>query len=252
MASAIAVVLLRRRASEFTAPNDQRVVKQTTQFQIGDQSGDRFIGGVAVGGQFGFQTVVLIPSLMGDFDKPDAGFGQTTGHQTLTTEIFGRFFAQSVQGFHLLGFLIDIHHGRHRVLHFEGQFIRLDHAFDLRIDFSPTQGFVVERLNQIQLFPLIRAGQGRVFNITNRGGSDIDSSSLIGRGQKGRTIILRSAQAVQRVQGHETRQVFVFRSQTVQHPGTHGRTHQVNRSCMQKNGRLRMGRHAGMHPVEQT
>lgn len=76
--------------TEFSAPNDQRIVEQSSLFQIGQQTGRRLIGIPALIGQVGREGAVLVPTAMEDLRKTHSTFGHPACHQT-TVRIRPRF-----------------------------------------------------------------------------------------------------------------------------------------------------------------
>ena len=69
-------LLTHRHAAELSAPNDQRIVQQPTPFQIGQQSGDRLVGLLALGRMVPVNILVRVPAF---------GVARIDLHETHTT-----------------------------------------------------------------------------------------------------------------------------------------------------------------------
>src|SRR4051812_2153229 len=50
-------------AAKFAAPNDQRAFQQTTRFEVSKQTGNRFVGLLAIFGMVPFEIIVGIPQI---------------------------------------------------------------------------------------------------------------------------------------------------------------------------------------------
>ena len=70
------VTLGRGCAAELCAEDDQRVIEQAALPEVGEQTGDRLVGGGAARGQEIFDVVMMIPPDCADLDVTDPGFGE--------------------------------------------------------------------------------------------------------------------------------------------------------------------------------
>src|SRR4030095_13221137 len=76
-----------RRAAEFAAPQNKRILEKSARLQIREKRRDRLVGGGAVRADLFFQVRVLIPSGVTNFDEANTGFGEAAGHETLAPEV---------------------------------------------------------------------------------------------------------------------------------------------------------------------
>ena len=73
-----------RLATEFSAPDDQRLVEQSASFEVRDQTGDRFVGVARMEIMVLFQIGVRVPIVVVvgasgvDLNEPDAPFDEPT------------------------------------------------------------------------------------------------------------------------------------------------------------------------------
>ena len=61
-AAVVGFVVIAAATTEFTAPEDQRVLEHVALLQVGDEAGDGFVDGGALARQVVAQAVVMIPS----------------------------------------------------------------------------------------------------------------------------------------------------------------------------------------------
>ena len=96
-------------SSEFTAPDNQRLLEQSTLLQVVDQTGDRLVGFQGVHVMVAFQVAVSIPvgvvviATGIDLDKSYPAFNQPPGHQTLATKVRAFLSVQPVSRLRFLG-----------------------------------------------------------------------------------------------------------------------------------------------------
>ena len=97
---------------------------------------------------------MLVPVAVADLDEAARPPQQLPGQQTLFPEILRCLVVDAVELLGSLRFLRPIHQLRHRRLHAEGKFVRLDDAFDARVDLVVLQSSVVQLLQIVKLSPL--------------------------------------------------------------------------------------------------
>ena len=246
----------KRCATELTTTNDQRIVKQTTLFQIFNQRRDRTIHGGTLLRQplfdpFGWTCAMEIPTPVKQLYESYTLFNQTTGQQTIVCKVrFARLGTIISQ--RLLGFACDVHHFRNRSLHAERQFILSD----------PRQSFWMSKRFNLHRVQITKG----VERLTTQG---TIHPGRIGRIQNGialRTTLHalengRQKSAAERVlaavgldaagnQHHETWQVIVFGSQAIRHPRPHRWTSRLGRAGQQQQLRRRMIELIGRHRLD--
>src|SRR5690349_5996988 len=76
-----------RRAAELPRPDDKRLLEHSPLLEIGQQPGDRLVGGLAAFRQIVFEQEMMVPGdRRGDFDKTDPGFSEPPREQALSPE----------------------------------------------------------------------------------------------------------------------------------------------------------------------
>ena len=73
-------------ASKFSAPDDEGLLQHAALGQVGQESGQRLVGCLAVGLESSSQAVVLVPVGMGEFNKANAGLGKPAGEEALAAQ----------------------------------------------------------------------------------------------------------------------------------------------------------------------
>ena len=139
--SVVDVALNERRATEFAAPDDERVIQHAAHFQVLNKRGARLIGVFALRVEFGRQAVVLVPAGVHALDEADSAFGKATGHQAVVSERAGFLNLWAVHVEDMLWFVGEVCEFRHRRLHLVGHFV-LSH---------PSLNFRISRLLKLQL-----------------------------------------------------------------------------------------------------
>lgn len=86
-----------RGATEFAAPEDQRVLQQSPFGQVVQQPRDGLVGRAGMPAVVFLQITVLIPAAVADFDEAHARFEQSPSHQALPTEVIGPGGADAIQ-----------------------------------------------------------------------------------------------------------------------------------------------------------
>src|SRR5262245_7018592 len=73
-------------ATEFSAPDDQRVVEHPSLFQIHNQSGGRLISVLGLFRDVFRQIPVLVPAPVEELNETDSAFGQPTSQNAIVRE----------------------------------------------------------------------------------------------------------------------------------------------------------------------
>lgn len=68
-------------ASEFAAPDDERVIEKASLFEVGDEGSGSLIGFFATLGELFGETAVGVPAAMEELDEADAAFAEAAGHE---------------------------------------------------------------------------------------------------------------------------------------------------------------------------
>ena len=131
-----------RLPTEFTAPDDQRVVEHSAFFEVFQKSGNRSICFPRVQIVVVFQVAMRIPvgvvvvATGIDLHKSNTSFLQAAGHQTLSAETRAPRFIDPVKFHRLLGFLSEVDRFRRCGLHFVGEFVICNPCRKVRISRS--------------------------------------------------------------------------------------------------------------------
>ena len=155
-----AVLALRHRhPAEFAAPDHQRRLQQAALFQIGEQAVDRHVGRQAMAGVIAGQIAVSVPFAVAvDLHEPHAAFDQPPGQQALRAVRLGFRAIQAVHPLRRRGLLREIDQLGGFGLHAIRQLERLDAPEQFRFAGMRPQMLGVESCQQIELPPLIVAG----------------------------------------------------------------------------------------------
>src|SRR5262245_44941836 len=70
-------------ASEFPAPNDERVIEQAAPFEVADQRGRRLVRALALQREVAGQIVMLIPAAVVKLDEANTALGEPAREQTV-------------------------------------------------------------------------------------------------------------------------------------------------------------------------
>ena len=152
MVASVVAALHHRGAAEFAAPDDERVVEQSSLFEILNKRGGGSVGFAAFGLQAIGEAAVVIPGFVEELDKADAAFDQAAGEQTIVGErSFARFGAVEFEG--LLGFLRKVHQLGSARLHAVSHFERVDASGDLGIA-DGAEALLVEAAEGFERVPL--------------------------------------------------------------------------------------------------
>src|SRR5690242_15869303 len=90
------------RASKLSAPDHKGAVEQTAGFQVSQQSGNWFVGLLAVFGMVAFEVIVGIPEIAASrvaLDEANSAFDQATSEQEVGPKLLSLFLADSVELF---------------------------------------------------------------------------------------------------------------------------------------------------------
>ena len=117
-------------SAEFSTPDDQRIVQQTSLFQVFDQRCGCLVGFPTLTGQSTDQSAMLVPAGMVKLNKADTPFGQSPCLQAVGCKgsWIARIFAVELKnvirfGRHVCGF-------GNRLLHTKSQFMLRDPGFN--------------------------------------------------------------------------------------------------------------------------
>ena len=222
--------------------------KQAALLEVGDQRGDGLIDLARILLHALAQIVVRVPAVVRDFDEADAALGETPGQQTLGAEFAGGVVVQPVGLLGGFALTCQIENAGRGSLHAERHFVGFDDAFQFGVGLRLVQVVLVERLNQVDLLALRRALHLRVGDVGKLTGARQIGRSLVGRGQKGRTEVLRAALSG-RIDGDEAGQILILGAQAVDHPRAHRRPHESGAAGVQFDGGGGMRRAVGGHAV---
>ena len=103
--------LVKRRATEFPAPDDERVLQHAPAFEVFEEACDGFIGGFAPLAVIGFEVGVRVPAGAGttvNFDETHATFDEAPGEQDVATEDGGFGLVEAIERVGFFGFGCDI------------------------------------------------------------------------------------------------------------------------------------------------
>ena len=215
------------RATEFTAPDHQGFIQQTTRFQVLQQPRNRLVHGGTVVRQFLAQFAVLVPELATapfrglrviNLHHAHATLGQPPRHQTLLAEDVRNFFADAVKFLRRRGFPFDVECLRRFHLHAEGEFERFDARAQSAVFSTRLRVQKIDLFQQVELIALLLCGKARVRQIRNRVLQIGNQCSLVRRRQETGTPQGRALGGLRRADDDEARQVLVFAAQTVEQP----------------------------------
>ena len=166
-----------RCASEFTAPDDERVIQHSARFEVLQKAGDGLVRRGAVVRQFLRQIAVLVPELAArafvrfrviDLHHPHAALHEPARHEALLAEGFRDLLIEAVEFLRLVGFAAHIERLGCLALHAEGQLERLDARAEARV-LGPRGGVALVELAQpVELRALLGGGPARVGEIRDR------------------------------------------------------------------------------------
>src|SRR5262249_33128175 len=120
-------------SAKFAAPDDERVVEQTTLLQIGDQCIRRLIDVTALANDLFRQREVLVPATMEQLDEANAAFGQAPCQQAIGCKGARLAGLAAVQLEGGRRFLRQVNQLRHTALHPVSHLVLADARGDFRI-----------------------------------------------------------------------------------------------------------------------
>src|SRR6056297_1607184 len=209
-----------RRASEFSHPDDQCFVQESSLTKVGDQGGDRPIDRRDQGSMSLGDVIVRIPRARVDLHKSDSLFNQFASQQASPGEVVGRLLSDAVTIERHLRFIIDTQRLGNLHLHPKGKLIVLHPRFEVVVIGVTCGVSLVQLLQKIKVLALVLTGNtGRRLNIENRAALTSQRGSL----QRGWQETVRPACCttlrISEFRKHiETRQVLVLCSQAVIDP----------------------------------
>ena len=117
-------------SAEFTAPNDQRIVKQSARLEVRQKRANRFVGCSSIFTVALFEFAVLVPVQSValatlDLDEADTPLGQASCQQAAIAETLAVTVVEAVHFFCELRFASDVKSLRSSGLHAECEFIGL-------------------------------------------------------------------------------------------------------------------------------
>ena len=219
------VVVTGRRAAEFAAPHDERVLEHVALFQIGEQCVQRLIGGTAEFAMALVVEVVRVPVVVIHLHEAHAAFGETTREQELTAH-----FRIAVQLAHGLRLAREIKGIRRLDLHAEGRLERAHATFEQRIAGVLLREVLVHRPHQVQLAALLaqrRRAAADVFDHSrDRRVFRRDARAAAPRGEEGVAPLLVAARrgAIGRKRD-EAGEILIFRAEPIHRPRADARPH---------------------------
>ncbi len=251
-----------RRATEFSAPPYEGVFEEPASMEIGEETGDGFVGGAGVLG-VAWKVAVLIPAwvggvvAVGDLDEADAGLAQAAGHKTLAAEFVGGVLPDSVQGAGGVGFTGDIEQGGRGGLHAPGEFVGMDDRFGGGLVRGESGLLVIDLLEEIELASAcdgIGAGSGEGTEGHFAGGStgDAEGGSLMNGGKEGGTPVAGAAIAEAGGEGDEGGQIGVFGAEPVADPGADAGSDEGGGAAMEEEGGGTVCDAFGLHAVQEA
>jgi hypothetical protein len=209
-----------RRAAEFAAPDDERLIEQAALLEILDEGGAGLVDVEAVLLQIGGQVAVLVPRLVEELDEADPALDQAAAEQAVVGEgALARLRAvHRADAFRLQR---DVGDFRRDVLHAEGHLKGGDAGLDLGIA-DRFVALVVEEIHRVDGPALGFAGDAfRVGEIEDGIAGGVEGEAVVDGGQEARGPVRIAAGRALETGGHdhEGRQVGVLRTEAVGHPG---------------------------------
>ncbi len=190
-----------------------------------------------------------------DLNVAHALLGQATRHQALATVVVGGLVADAIELEGGLGFLRQVEGIRRALLHAPGEFVTLQHRLDLRV--ARPRLATPQGAEQFILAALLLRGPDAVGDVLDAGlrgrnAAATDRCALKHGGQESVAVVARPAVAEARADGDKAGQVFVFRTQSVHHPGAHARTDEAGGAGVQEEGGRSMRHALGVHAVQEA
>ena len=178
-----------RRAPEFAAPNDQRVLQQPVRLQVGQQPVDRLVhleGGARMQPD---QLAVRIPTnfvagpvLMRDLDEPHIALREPPRHQALPGEVARFRVIEAVQFPGRVGLFGNVERLRRLGLHPESELESLDAGLKLRVMIPAIRALAVHLLQHVQLVSLLLGRERFILQVFNRLAQVLDVHASVSDG----------------------------------------------------------------------
>ena len=156
-----------RRAAEFSRPDHDRFVQQTSLFQILHQPGDRFVDFCAKLGvilaKFGVRVPAVLSAAVEDLNKADTALYQSARREALLAKFVGFLLVETIEFLCLWSFVRELEEFRNCRLHPKRQLIRLNAGPHGGIIWILDTCQLIEALQELKfadLFFLINVGSG--------------------------------------------------------------------------------------------
>src|SRR5687767_3549804 len=111
------------RAAEFTAPNYQSVIEQTSLLEILDERRTGPVTRFRSIGHVLLDVVVMVPGAMIKLNESHSAFGEAAGEQAVRSEAAVARFLHAIHLKHLLRLRFEIGEFRNGALHAKGKFV---------------------------------------------------------------------------------------------------------------------------------
>ena len=169
---------------------------------------------------------------VGGLNETDSRFREAAGEKTTEAKVLCDWLVEPVELLCGVALALDTHELRRLGLHLEGEFEGLDSAFESQVRPVLTELLALPLLQQVELHPLICGRQALILEKVDRGLDRLhargpDGRAVVGSREEGGGAVLNATVLVRRTNGHETGEVLALGSQTVSHPGTHGRLNEA-------------------------
>lgn len=217
-----------RSSSEFTTPDDERVVEESSHFEVLDEGGGGLVGVVALAGELFGKGEMLVPAHVVELHEADIALGEAACHEAIVGVSAALFDLGSIHVEDGLGFIRDVGELGDRGLHAVGELVLLDAGVDFGVGKFGELLFV--QLGEV--IEHFAAGLGRVARWIGKVEDGVSDGHELHAGVFGgeeagapesvvEWLAIRTAGAAGD-HGDEVGKVFVFGSEAVGKPGSHG------------------------------
>ena len=219
--------LSHRRAPEFAAPEDERVVEQTSLLEILDQRRRRLVHVLRGHRHVLLDVAVMIPRAMVELNHPHATLGEPARHEAVRGETAVARLLDAIAVEDVLRLVAEVGQLRHGRLHAKRHLVLRDARGDFRIDpfrrKHPVQA--IDLLHHLTLRAL--ADAIGIADVMHRVALRLELDALkLARQQSARPLPrgdrLRAGLALRR-EDDEARQTVRLRAQTIEEPRAHAR-----------------------------
>ncbi len=243
----------RRRASEFAAADDERLLEQAALFQVFQKRADRL---VALAGQLPvihLDVVVVVPRLT--LAVPNLHEAHAALDEPPRDENLPRLRARTVHVADVLRLLRNVEGVGGVHLHAVGQFEGLHARLELRVGRAAALVLGVELREQIELRALRAERDVRVADVLDEplhlGVFRVDVGALIDARQERRLPVLRLLDRVAAgAHRDEPRHVLILAAEPVAHPRTKAGPDLTGIAAIQQQQRRLVIRHVGVHRAD--